>query len=137
MDLVDELLKLRPGGAPATALRIGNRVEFHGMARQGAQYNGLLVTVRCVLDDERFGVEHAGRILSVSSQNLRFVDKGTAVDDTKTWPSAEELRMQQEKRLTNEKARNERYTQQEAQLEEWFGRWWGCESPITVCSHLD
>ena len=128
MDLVD---KLRPGGAPATALRIGNRVEFHGMARQGAQYNGLLVTVRCVLDDERFGVEHAGRILSVSSQNLRFVDKGTAVDDTKTWPSAEELSMQQEKRLANEKARNERYKQQEAQLEEWFGRWWGC--PSTVC----
>ena len=41
--------------------------------------------------------------------------------------------MQQEKRLTNEKARNERHTQQEAKLEEWFGRWWGCESPITVC----
>ena len=29
-------------------------------------------------------MEHAGRILSVGSQNLRFVDNGTAVDDTKT-----------------------------------------------------
>jgi len=119
-------------------LRIGNRVEFHGMARRDAQYNGLLGTVRCVLDGERFGVEHAGRILSISSQNLRFWDKGTAVDDTKTWhdqrgntaadQTAMEVYMQQKKRLTNEKARNERYKQQEAQLEEWFGRWWGCET---------
>ena len=114
-------------GAPVAALRIGNRVEIHGVAHRGAQFNGMLGNVRSVLGGERFGVEveQVGRVLSVRSQHLRFVEKGTAMEDTKAWPSAAELHQQQVKRLTNAKARGERYKQQEAQLEEWFGRWWG------------
>ena len=114
-------------GAPVAALRIGNRVEIHGVALRGAQFNGMLGNVRSVLGCEMFGVEveQVGRVLSFHSRYLRFMEKGTALDDTRAWPSAEELRQQQEKRLANEKARVARYKQQEAQLQEWFGRWWG------------
>ena len=114
-------------GAPVAALRIGNRVEIHGVALRGAQFNGMLGNVRSVLGCEMFGVEveQVGRVLSFHSRYLRFMEKGTALDDTRAWPSAEELRQQQEKRLANEKARGARYKQQEAQLQEWFGRWWG------------
>jgi len=57
------------------ALRIGNRVEIHGVTHRGAQFNGMLGNVRSVLGGERFGVEveQVGRVLSFHSRYLRFM----------------------------------------------------------------
>ena len=62
-------------GAPVAALRIGNRVEIHGVALRGAQFNGMLGNVRSVLGCEMFGVEveQVGRVLSFHSRYLRFM----------------------------------------------------------------
>jgi hypothetical protein len=115
------------------ALRVGNRVQIHGLAR-GARYNGMTGTVRAILDHERLGVELVvdGMTLSpvkcVKAENLLFLDMGTAVEDTKVWLSAQQLCEEQEKRLRDAKARGERYQQQEVQVAEWFGRWWGCDT---------
>ena len=54
-----------------------------------------------------------------------YVETHTAVEDTKVWPSAKQLCAKQEKRLHDATARGELYQQQELQLAEWFGRWWG------------
>ena len=115
------------------ALRVGNHVQIHGLAR-GARYNGMTGTVRAILDHERLGVELVvdGMTLSgvkcFKAENLLFLDTGTAVEDRKVWLSAKQLCEKQEKRLQDAKVRGERYQQQEVQLAEWFGRWWGCDT---------
>ena len=55
--------------------RVGARVEMHGMTRAVA-YNGLVGTVRSVLDGGRLGVEvdEFGRVISVKPENLRLYE---------------------------------------------------------------
>eukprot|EP00802_Teleaulax_amphioxeia_P014113 Tamp_14173.p1 GENE.Tamp_14173~~Tamp_14173.p1 ORF type:complete len:327 (-),score=28.85 Tamp_14173:633-1613(-) len=54
---------------------VGARVEMHGMTRTEA-YNGLVGTVRSVLDGGRLGVEvdKFGRVISVKPENLRLYE---------------------------------------------------------------
>ena len=54
---------------------VGARVEMHGMTRTEA-YNGLVGTVRSVLDGGRLGVEvdTLGRVISVKPENLRLYE---------------------------------------------------------------
>ena len=116
--------------AQPKALRVGNCVQIHGLQR-GSRYNGTTGTIRAILDNEKLGVELVvdgmtlSGVISVKAENLLFLDTGTAVEDTKVWLSAKQLCEQQQKRLQDAKARGERYQQQETQLAEWFGRWWG------------
>jgi len=60
-------------GADGGVNHVGARVEMHGMTRAEA-YNGLVGTVRSVLDGGRLGVEvdTLGRVISVKPENLRL-----------------------------------------------------------------
>ena len=71
--LRDDCVCRQPGAC--TEHGLGARVEMHGMTRTEA-YNGLVGTVRSVLDGGRLGVEvdTLGRVISVKPENLRLYE---------------------------------------------------------------
>jgi len=75
--LRDDCVCRNPAACPehVGVRRVGARVEMHGMTRAVA-YNGLVGTVRSVLDGGRLGVEvdKFGRVISVKPENLRLYE---------------------------------------------------------------